>query len=366
MNSHLLLNRRRRAFTLIELLVVIAIIAILIALLLPAVQQAREAARRTQCRNNLKQIGLACHNYHDVYDVLPPGDIMANRTGGVIENNPNNQVQNIVATVAILPYIDQTPLYNQFDFSCAMGPSLHGNSSGGLACGWPNRNSGFVNGVQGPDPRATIIPAYSCPSDSTSGSLFQKTDARHYNTGGLVGRTNYLPCGGSRGWSTNNTYHWTGNFWRWLRSGLPARTLVKDRGMFGHCGAARLTDAKDGTSNTTLFGEARQDVGHDTVQGIESNHRAAWSCYTWVSNYINVHPSENETSINDTRYFINGPRDITPPRARHHGGAASSSHEGGAFFVMSDGAVKFLNENMNKRSYAFLNFNNDAQAVGEF
>src|SRR5690606_35270992 len=100
---------RRTGFTLIELLVVIAIIAILIALLLPAVQQAREAARRTQCKNNMKQKGPAVHNYHDVFGMFPPA--------GTADGVGNNMNQNDAWgwPIRLLPYIDQGPLYNQID-----------------------------------------------------------------------------------------------------------------------------------------------------------------------------------------------------------------------------------------------------------
>src|SRR3954451_15240789 len=96
-------SRSKRGFTLIELLVVIAIIAVLIALLLPAVQQAREAARRTQCRNNLKQIGLALHNYHDAHKIFPPGETSNGTDDPLYGHGPG---------VDILPYIDQATVYN--------------------------------------------------------------------------------------------------------------------------------------------------------------------------------------------------------------------------------------------------------------
>ena len=99
----------RRGLTLIELLVVIAIIAILIVLLLPAVQQAREAARRTSCRNNLKQIGLAIHNYHDAHRTFPPGGI----TIGGWQDSLNGSTW----SVAILPYLDQATLYRRYSFA---------------------------------------------------------------------------------------------------------------------------------------------------------------------------------------------------------------------------------------------------------
>ena len=114
----------RRGFTLIELLVVIAIIAILIALLLPAVQQAREAARRTQCKNHLKQWGLALHNYHDVFNQFPASAI---NPGCYLSNNPtylnygSGGVRNTTGYLLLLPYLEQANLYSKIDFSIATG-----------------------------------------------------------------------------------------------------------------------------------------------------------------------------------------------------------------------------------------------------
>src|SRR5947207_281778 len=111
---------RRLGFTLIELLVVIAIIAVLVALLLPAVQQAREAARRSQCKNNLKQIGLALHNYLDAYTKFPIGSANTQPGGW---GSP--------LWVAILPYIDEAPRYNKWDFNTAQTGWIDGNANNG-------------------------------------------------------------------------------------------------------------------------------------------------------------------------------------------------------------------------------------------
>ena len=122
--SSIIRSMRRRGFTLIELLVVIAIIAILIALLLPAVQQAREAAKRTACKNNFKQFGVALHNYHDSYGMLCPGQINpgVNTDGNLpYTSSCSSQCRNITGYVLLLPFLDQAPLYKQINFNKPLG-----------------------------------------------------------------------------------------------------------------------------------------------------------------------------------------------------------------------------------------------------
>ena len=164
--------RKRRAFTLIELLVVIAIIAILVALLLPAVQQAREAARRSECKSKLKQIGIGLHNYHDVHSVFPCGDINPNRSCGVTRTcgagintapTPGGTVKNHTVHMLLLPYVDQASLYEELNFDAATGLSRHSLNVNPLA-GTAAEQAANGQLIQ------TIIPGFLCPSDP-SGSM---------------------------------------------------------------------------------------------------------------------------------------------------------------------------------------------------
>jgi len=367
------LRSRLRGFTLIELLVVIAIIAVLIALLLPAVQQARESARRADCKSKLKQIGLALHNYHEAFKMFPPGDLNANRVAG---NAPGitepgtagfapTQVKNHTVNLILLPYIDQAGLYKRFDMNVATCPTINPVCVAGIAGGWPNVNANS----NGSDPRATVLAAYLCPSDTVGSSLLNSADAQHYGTGGNVGRTNYLPCGGSRGWSNNGSYNNNINSTRTMPDGT---TNVRDMGVFGHQGAATIGNIKDGTANVFAFGEARQGGGTPTIRGNTdpTNFAAAWSCYTWVSNFIAVHPNATAGGhIDNFRYHINGPRDITgipgsgTSNVSHHGGTASSAHGAGSHFCMADGSVKFVNEAIDKNLYAYLSYQADGKVT---
>ena len=188
---------RRHAFTLIELLVVIAIIAILVALLLPAVQSAREAARRTQCRNNLHQIGIALHNYHDMHDSFPPWRISA--CGG-----PQHMA---TANTMILALMDETTLYNAYNF--------HRGAGGIWMVGGPEANRTVVQ---------TLVQQYICPSDRYAPALQPEDANRFWDS---FRRDNYRPCMGTNG----------------------------DDGASRQNACVRIKEIRDGTSQTMAWGE---------------------------------------------------------------------------------------------------------------
>ncbi|MCA9046851.1 MAG: DUF1559 domain-containing protein, partial [Planctomycetaceae bacterium] len=200
-------SSRHRGFTLIELLVVIAIIAVLIALLLPAVQQAREAARRSQCKNNLKQIGLALHNYHDTFTVFPPGYITRNINNtamATMESGPG-----FAWGTMILPYIDQAPLYNHFDFN--EDATDHHNAEHG----------------------SEFLPVFACPSDPQP-NKFTVTDGG--GTTYELGSANYVGIFGYGSVTMN--------------AGQP-----QGDGLFYRNSRKGMRDVTDGTSNTIMVGE---------------------------------------------------------------------------------------------------------------
>ena len=195
---------RARGFTLIELLVVIAIIAVLIALLLPAVQQAREAARRTQCRNNMHQVALALHNYHDTHGCFPPGRV---DTGSYCMNHS--------WLTLILPFVDETALYNAYNFSLQCAPHSYCSSSTGAA------NTTVT--------QSTLM-QYCCPSDQAP-----------------------VIYGNVRGSNT------VGNFGTNQNEGT--FNPGKGKGLFWLCSTVRIRDIRDGTSQTFAGGERAYGLG---------------------------------------------------------------------------------------------------------
>ena len=217
-------SRIRRGFTLIELLVVIAIIAVLIALLLPAVQQARESARRTQCKNNLKQFGLALHNYHDTYNALPGFSVGSGTPASGATGAFRTRLSGFVA---LLPYIDQAPLYARI---------------------WNDEQVPWTTNAYWPP----SLPAMKCPTDSGTTSP----------AGSSFGKRNYVFCAGD-GISTSGD-----------NGGSATPIIVPTRGMFGAISYLNLSACSDGTSNTLAMAEAVSPIGSSSFGMVASTASA--------------------------------------------------------------------------------------------
>lgn len=309
----------RRAFTLIELLVVIAIIAILIALLLPAVQQAREAARRTQCKNNLKQMGLALHNYHDTFLVFPYGEM-----NGSGQNNPGvaTILRNQNGLVMLLPYIEQANLYSTLDFSATFGK--YNAASAPVAV--PVGTNLAAKGVK--------LAAFICPSDS--GSPFINDDATYYGCG-----TTGPSYKSSYGLSVERTHLSP----LWSALGSTVRTA------FGGDSKSTMRDFTDGTSNSALVVE--------NVFECRSGRISPWACVQHAGTGTRLLGGINKWLQVSTGISI-------PGRVENYNVNASSLHTGGCQVLLGDGAVRFLSENTNLLTLQNLAYISDGQVLGEF
>lgn len=325
----------RLAFTLIELLVVIAIIAVLIALLLPAVQQARESARRSQCKNNLKQYGLALHNYHDSFGMFPLGGT------GNRDNPPRISWQ-----VRILPFVDQSALYNELDLSGRLPAESY---SGGET---NRRNVAYQILNSGRQFREISPPFTLCPSDPNPEPRSSWAQGSY---GGSMGSQNtnsatHPAC------SPYNVYA--------LKSLNYGATLDPSQlsGMFSRNGAKiRISSVTDGTSNTIHVGEM--------IPGCLAASRASWSYATSGCNA----EAQTIAPINEmtTCSLIDGRR-ITDQACTgndewNYSYGFRSGHTGGAHFLFVDGSVRFLSENIDHaKTYQYLGDRADGMVVGEF
>ncbi len=320
----------RKAFTLIELLVVIAIIAVLIALLLPAVQQAREAARRTECKNKLKQIGLAIHNYHDVFEMFPPSGGRASR--GWTHSH----------WVNLLPYVDRAPMYSMWDFdSQDEGWICDTNTSKNLAI------------TRGKNQTWLYCPSTTMPTEiQPCGPISMSS---YYGIAGATNTSTWAPA--------SNTYV-PGGIAYYSETGTILTTT-------GSTGSVKIPSVIDGTSNTMMIGEisgylldptgvnSRNDLrpGRDWgwTMGTHTSWVGAWQLQTTVIAY----PPNSTYTVNQV-----GVR-LTDAHARYNH-PLSSAHTGGVHGLLVDGSVRFIGNNIDLDTLKYLAARNDAKVVGEY
>lgn len=350
------LRSRKRGFTLIELLVVIAIIAILIALLLPAVQQAREAARRTECKNKLKQLGLALHNYHDTSGRFPGNEVgCIKQPGGA----GTNCWEGWSGLAMILPYIEQANLYQQANFNHY----------------W-NNNSAAINNRRVAN---TFLPAFVCPSDPNGGGKI---------TGNSAPASYALSAGPASTWHLRN---------------------YQNPGMFTRESSVRMRDIKDGTSNTVMASEVQiGDFANDHTSTLSWRNSAAGNLATatgtnhgrrfnsspanltaiknyhaaclagaagaakngaddqagrfWASGRVHWGPWFNTLMVPNTAVACDNDASVTTMDIK----SASSYHTGGAQVVLADGSARFVTENIDHGIWVGLGTTAGGEVLGEW
>jgi prepilin-type N-terminal cleavage/methylation domain-containing protein len=345
-------STRRSAFTLIELLVAIAIIAVLIALLLPAIQHAREAARRTQCRNNLKQLGLALHNYSDVLAALPPSVVIANVGGSLVSSGWS-------AHARVLPFLEHTSGFNALNFDFAYDHPANKTVS------------------------QMVVELFMCPSDPNT--------APYPHSFGLAGVTSY-------GWNMGDWYVWGGanptglSYAQRPRSPFFVNSSIRERdfvdGMSNSIVAAEVKarqryfrdctglSARFTPSSFPAIGDDPYTVAREYVSGVGCNATLRDSGHTeWVDGH--VHQTGFTSSWTPNRRIENGSTgarfdiDITGIREVNLGPTFSavtsrSHHAGGVHVLLGDGAVRFVTDNIDGIAWRAAGTIAGSETVDEF
>ncbi len=333
--------RSRNGFTLVELLVVIAIIGVLVGLLLPAVQAAREAARRMSCSNNMKQIGLALHNYHSAFQKFPysAGGAGSITSGSAIPGM--NNVRNHRGWLGLLPYIEQQTLYDQADLSMATGGYVR--DSGQSSIGGPRPGEpGNVNDVV----VSTAVEAFLCPSDSNpTNYATTNSDAYSISNGTTTLKGAYTNYEFSIRRTSSSAAKWT-------------EDSMTTRRMFGFDDWSRIRDLTDGTSNTVAICE--------TLRACIDGVAQTWGYTKWVGNGVDLvwarGINDNECCGWDASPYQ---RESLPSRLGEWS-TSGSLHPGGAQYTLGDGSVRFITDSTDYITLQRLAYVSDNQVLEGF
>jgi len=357
--------RKQRGFTLIELLVVIAIIAILIALLLPAVQQAREAARRTQCKNNLKQIGLALHNYHDTHLTFPPGAIFSE--SGAFPDD----LWGFSFWPGILPYLDQGNMWNQMDSGpqCGMAFPWSLFGLGSLTAGEINYN--VVNGKK--------IPSLFCPSSPLDPfSTWARDFGAVFSVDLNLLAPSYVGISGAAPGGTFTESRIVTDVGAGVSGGTPAGYGVQSwGGMLIINKAVRIGDVTDGTSNTLLVGEQSDFLDDATGGRVQLPHHWGFLMGAVDRGTHSTFPSApgapnggayNLTTIRYPPHASSVTAEVTDGVTGDVGYniPLNSAHPGGSNVLVTDGSVHFISANIDMDTLRVLATRDDGRISGKF
>lgn len=330
-------NTRKNGFTLIELLVVIAIIAVLIALLLPAVQQAREAARRTQCKNNLKQIGLAIHSYHDTNNRLP--------SSGMQTGWGHHWL------VSLLPFADQAPLYNQWVF-VGTDSGWHGDGlpGGPNAANYDNKQIGWM----------------ICPSNTLPELMTRFPTGACMPAASYVGITGAAPSGRYQPAINTVWFQSVGDWGIYSRDGMILSGICK-----------KMKDVADGLSNTIMVGEqanytfdptgvTQADARAGATWGWAMGSNSGWNNGPGGGGNHTVRYAPNSKSLGLEGALTNMGSTPTGAEATRINTPLCSAHGGGVHVLLGDGSTRFVSDNVNMQVLTYLSVIADGQVIGEY